>query len=309
MDDLDAITNEDDFQDANNDIPPDDVNNIGNVINPIVNVPNIINPYRAPPIVNSPADKSKEVNDQNILKIRPVIPKDRTIPFGTEGHRFRFPTNAHTIIVGPTQAGKTSFVKKLFIDGFDHPLGTVPYDKIIYVGVEGETNDFAIGAQTMNWTYSKTEPGTSKSIPVFWLPKNEIDKLPSLIKSEENKSLKKLVIVDDSLKGSGSEKIAKLLFALLGEGQHDNAWYIIIGHAAAGFKELKNQCNVRILFKNVDSTDYTTMFGKKSPPFYANLINHLRSFKDDENSLTKHFVIYAVLEDTFYDYNLNKITI
>ena len=64
MDDLDAITNEDDFQDANNDIPPDDVNNIGNVINPIVNVPNIINPYRAPPIVNSPADKSKEVNDQ-----------------------------------------------------------------------------------------------------------------------------------------------------------------------------------------------------------------------------------------------------
>lgn len=226
------------------------------------------------------------------------------VPVGTEGHRFRMPTNRHMMIVGPTQAGKTSFVKKMLIDGFEHPLGTAPFQKVFYVGLQGESDSIVTGTQTMNWTYAKIEPGTANSIPDTWISVGDIDKLGSIIKSPENKNLKKLIIIDDALKNK-SDSIAKYLFSLVGEGQHDNAAYIVIGHSVAGFKDLKSQCSVRVLIKNNDPADYRNFFINKPGDFYSKMIQKLQALKDEDNSLTRHIVVYSVLEHTFYDYNFN----
>lgn len=260
----------------------------------------------APPPPPPPA-LSEEKPTDNSSKIRLVLPSKNNVPFGTEGYRFRFPTNSHGLIVGPTQVGKTSFLLKLFIDGYDTPLGKLPFDKIIYVGVQSESDKVMIGAQVMNWTYTKTPPGT-KPIPVIWVNRAEFDKLGALIKSEENRGLKKLIIVDDMLKEK-KDHVTKSLFSLLGEGQHDNAYYWIVAHNASGYKDLRGQCNIRVLMKNHDPTDYTTLFGKQASADYSKIINYIDQYADEEDQLTKKIVIFSVLQNSFYNYNLNKIDI
>lgn len=267
-----------------------------------------------PPI---PIMKPRGPEKQKDVMFKAVMPKDSYVPkkeFNKEdfeGHKHRFETHQHILIIGPTTAGKTSLVKKILIDGWDHPLGgTPPFDKVFYVGNADESDEIAVGAQVMNWTYCKVEPGTQKSIPTFFLPKNDYQKLPSILKSEDNKDLKKLVIVDDTLKAN-TDTVANFLFNLVGEGQHLRATFIVIGHTVAGFKNLRTQFNIRILMKNFDSQDYATLFSKKpsAQAYYNSMINNLKTLKDEPNSLTKHLVVYNVLKDQFYDYKLDRISI
>lgn len=236
-----------------------------------------------------------------------------------EGFRYRIPLDSHTLVLGPTQSGKTSLILKFFIDGFDFDLGKSngkkPFDMLIYVGNEEPSHEFTVAAQVTNYTYLNIKPSQNQQIPVFFIPKSElVTKLGATLNNEKFKPLKKLVIIDDVIKVNDA-KTNNTIASLVSEGQHINSYFILVMHNASGEKvvELRNACRTKIFVGPVTGKQLNIVcgdsLGANAYSQYANYINSIPAFEDDGEKTHKKILIYDSFTKTFFNYNLEKINI
>lgn len=277
---------------------------------------------------NQPDDNTILTNDRSIAPL-PTESKTYETPTpkalrsvnnpNLEGFRYRIPLDSHTLVLGPTQSGKTSLILKFFIDGFDFDLGKSngkkPFDMLIYVGNEEPSHEFTVAAQVANYTYLNIKPSQNKQIPVFFIPKSEVVmKLGATLNNEKFKPLKKLVVIDDVIKVNDA-KTNNTIASLVSEGQHINSYFILVMHNASGEKvvELRNACRTKIFVGPVTGKQLNIVcgdsLGANAYSQYANYINSIPAFEDDGEKTHKKILIYDSFTKTFFNYNLEKINI
>jgi hypothetical protein len=276
-------------------------------------------PSRIDDVEEEKKEEVKEEKKEDVKEDKSSLPASTISPKNNpsqDDYRFRFPVNFHTLILGSTQSGKTHFIKKLFIDGFDVAQGKKPFEMVIYVGNEEPSEEFKVAAQVSNYTYANIKPSDNKQIPVFYIPKSEaLSKLGATVNNEDYKKLHKLVIIDDLIK-TNDAKVNKEIASLVAEGQHSLAYYILVMHNSSGEKvvELRNACRTRVFIGNVTPTQLRIVCGDSSVgpnaySKYAEYINTIPAFDNNGKQNYKKILIYDTLTKTFYNYNLYKINI
>jgi len=211
--------------------------------------------------------------------------------------RFRFKTNDNVAVIGPPKSGKTHFILKCFIDGFEAPLGTKPFDKVIYLGNEGQFDLFRTATATMCFTYLNVSQAPYPIELDLYL-KSDIKTLEGSLKPEAH--LRKLVIFDDVIK----DKIrgqSNSVVSMAGENQHTNSAIWTVLHQTSDInngKSVRDMSQIWVFINETDEGVRTALKRTIDDPIIRNYSN--KTARD-------RVLIYDKNNRAFFDKNLDLI--